>query len=254
MLAYQSANAQTETPETPSTGESQDSDQDDPTEKAAIRGLRGGLKGGASDEDLADALGITVDELEAAYEQAYDAALTQAVDAGLITQAQADQLRERSAAFPFGGRWGPWLDQSGIDFEALLADALGISVDQLDAAKAQAYMARIDQAVADGNLTQEQADLLKGEYSLYNNEDFQSTMQSSFEAAANQAVADGVITQAQADQILETNQNLFQRGFGGFGGFKGGRGRHGGFGHGDWFGPGAPVNPETPEAAPSEGA
>ena len=52
---------------------------------------------GAADTDrsqtLADALGITVDELNAARDAARDAALDQAVAEGLLTQEQADAIR-----------------------------------------------------------------------------------------------------------------------------------------------------------------
>ena len=111
---------------------------------------RGG-GGGYNNEYLAQALGISVDELNAAIQKAKDAALTQAVEKGLITQAQADQLKEKGNVFPFGGRWEGWLTQNGIDYEALLADALGITVDELQAAYVKANHARIDQAVADAS-------------------------------------------------------------------------------------------------------
>ena len=219
----------------------------------AFNGFGRGFGSSYTNEDLANALGITVDQLTAAYQKAYDAALTQAVEKGLITQAQADQLKSNGFAFPFGGRWGGWLSQNGIDFDDLLADALGITVDKLQSAYVQAYNAQIDRAVANGNLTQEQGDLMKGRYALFANKNFKFAMQSAFEAAVKQAVTDGVITQAQADLILKNASGMgfgFQGGFGGpggFGGFRGGRGRHG------WFGGGAPSIPQSPTAKPSSG-
>ena len=51
----------------------------------------------------------------------------------MITQAQAEQITANSQAFPFDGHWGGWLSQNGIDFEARLAAALGITVDMLQA-------------------------------------------------------------------------------------------------------------------------
>jgi len=199
---------------------------------------------GYTNEDLANALGITVDELNAAYTKAYEAALSQAVEKGLITQAQADDLKTRGYAFPFGARWSGWLSQNGIDFQALLAKELGITVEKLQAAYQEAFYARIDQGVADGRLTAEQADQLKGEYALRNSSQFQSAMQSAFEAAVKQAVASGVITQAQADLILQNQagRGFFGKGgFDGFGGMPGGRGRGGQRGWG--FEPGAPDMP-----------
>jgi hypothetical protein len=215
--------------------------------------------GGYGNEDLAAALGISVDELKAAYEKANKAALAQAVEAGLITQAQADELSAGGAAFPFGGRWAGWLSQKGIDYQALLAEALGITTDQLQAAYAQAHNARIDQALADGQITQEQADLMKGQYALANNQDFRSAMQSAFATAVQQAVNAGVITQAQADQILQKMNGGFFPGGPGFGpggpgGFHdgGGFGRHGRGGDAP-FGPGTPAEPTEPQAEPSNG-
>lgn len=219
-----------------------------------------GMGGGVTSQQLADALGITVEQLNTAYQTANQAALDQAVQQGLITQAQADELQARGTAFPFGGRWSGWLSQNGIDYQALLADTLGITVEQLNAAYLTAYNAAIDQAVADGRLTQEQADLMKGQYALKNNQNFQTAMKDAFEAAVNQAVTEGVITQAQADQILANQNDMGLHGFGGAGlgcdfGFGGGRGHHGGgFGRGSGLENGAPAvpsGPTTPSTTPS---
>jgi hypothetical protein len=183
-----------------------------------------GPYGDNTSEDLANALGITTDALSTANQTAYAAALEDAISQGLITQAQADQLTSNGSVFPFGNRWDAWLSQNGIDFNTYLAEALGISVDTLKAAYQTATFANIDQAVTDGNLTQTQADLLKGRYALYNDGTFQSSMQSAYTAAVNAAVASGVITQSQADQILSNSTNLFSPGMGGFEGHGGPRG------------------------------
>ena len=222
-----------------------------------------GFPGGASDEELAAALGITTDQLAAAYQKANQAALDQAVAKGLITQAQADQLKTNGSAFPFGGRWEGWLSANGIDYQALLADALGITVDKLQAAYTQAFNARVDQAVKDGRLSQDQADLVKGQHALFANAGFQTAMKSAFEAAVKQAVSSGVITQAQADQILKSQDDDFAPGgwFGkGMGGMFGAPemgmdGRHGprGGGPGGWgpFNPGNPGYP-MPQVTPTQ--
>jgi hypothetical protein len=177
-----------------------------------------GPNGGFTNQQLADALGITVDSLNTADQTAYSAALNDAVSKGLITQAQADQLSSKGTVFPFGNRWDGWLTQNGIDFNAYLADALDISVDSLKAAYLTAYNTNIDQMVTDGKLTQAQADLMKGHYALNNDSAFQSSMQSAFTSAVNVAVSSGVITQAQADQILSNSSNMFLPGMGGWGG------------------------------------
>ncbi len=157
-----------------------------------------GMRGGYTDQELADALGVSLETLQAAYTTADAAALKQAVEQGLITQEQADQFaaREKHMGGPRGFPGGT------IDYNALLADALGITTEQLQAAYTQAFTAHVNSAVASGEITQEQADLALGRYTLFNNSGFQTAMQSAFEAAVNQAVQSGVITQAQADQIL----------------------------------------------------
>ena len=195
-----------------------------------VLGHRGGadvdLKGSSDRESLAEALGISLDELNAAYESATQEAINQAVAAGLITQAQADNLLERAGVFSFHGGGKGWLGESDIDFEALLADALGISVETLADARQQAFQIRIDQAVADGKITEEEADLLLGREALYASDAFRASMQAAFEAAVQNAVEDGVITQSQADQILNNQDGA------GFLNFHGGmrpHGRHGGF-------------------------
>jgi len=240
-VAYRSASAQTSTPAAPSTD----------TAAPALNPDKG-PRDGASSAELASALGITEAELTAAYQKANTAALAKAVEQGLITQAQADQLTTKGEAFPFGGRKGGWLNDSGIDFDALLAEALGISVETLQAAQTQANNARIDQAMTAGTLTQEQADLMKGRTALYADQNFQASMQTAFETAVSEAVSAGVITQAQADLILKDTQADGLGGFRGFDGrhgfgdFDGGRG-HGG--HGDRNGS-AQSNPAVPAVTP----
>ncbi len=177
-----------------------------PENRLALQMPDRGVGDGSTQEDLASALGINVDELATAQQQAYTAAIDQALEKGLITQAQADALKQRENAFPFAGRWNGWLSQNGVDYDALLADALGITPEKLQEARTQAFNARIDQAVADGKLSQEQADLMKGRRALAADETFRASMQSAFESAVKAAVSSGVITQAQADQILEKAQ------------------------------------------------
>jgi hypothetical protein len=191
----------------------------------------GGLgMGGPASEELAAALGISVDDLTAAQQEAKEAAIQQALDEGLITAAQAELMRsgERfGMGMRFGGRM---LGDSTIDFHALLANALGITVDELNAAQETAHQARLAQAVADGRITQAQADQMQARQRLHLNENFRSSMQSAHQAAIQQAVTDGVITQEQADQMHSGEGRMGGRG--GFGGMHGGMGRGGmrGFG------------------------
>lgn len=186
------------------------------------RGGRGNL--GYTDEELAAALGITTDELTAARSEAKTAALAGAVKDGLITQAQADEIAANGNAFPFGGRWGGWLAGQGLDFDTYLADALGISADELTAARAEALDAHLAALVADGSLTQDQADLIKARHTLAASDTFKADLQSAYESALAQAVTNGTITQAQADLLLAERADNAGFGLrGGFGGMGGGR-------------------------------
>ncbi len=220
-LTYQTVAAQEDTP-TPSI----------PSQDMPGKDLRGG-RIGQSDEDLAAALGITVDELNAAKDSAAAEALKKAVEAGLLTQEQADQMAERGLnthRMPGLGRFG----EDAIDYQALLADALGISVEELTEAQKAAQQAALARAVEEGTLTQEQADLIQARQALFGSEKFQASMRSAFESAVAQAVDDGLITQAQADQILaeSAGKSFFGRGGFGFdlGGKRGERPGHPGFG------------------------
>lgn len=166
---------------------------------------------------LAEALGITVDELEDAQERAYAASVADAVAAGEITQEQADQILATRALKTY------------IDRQAILATALGMTTDELDA------------ALAEGQTLSE----LMEEKGL-DAATLQANAQAAYEAAVQQAVTDGVITQAQADEIL-ANGELGLFGHGGRGGHHGGRG---GRGH---HGFGMPLTPDsTPDTAEPE--
>jgi hypothetical protein len=189
-------------------------------------GPGGGDHGSVSNQDLATALGIDVAKLTAAQTTATDQALAQAVTKGLITQSQADQMKANG----YNGRDFDQFSANGIDYKGLLASALGISTDQLNAGYIKAYNTAIDLQVTNGNLTQTQADLMKARYALQNNSKFQSALTASYAAAVNQAVTDGVITQSQADQILKSSSGAGL--FGSFGGDRGFGGGPGGGGHG----------------------
>lgn len=154
---------------------------------------------------LADELGISVDELEQAVDAANSAAIDQLVEAGVMTAEQGELAQARS-------------DLRGyIDPQAIAAEALGMSVEDLQAAR------------QDGSTL---ADLI--EQQGLDRASYLENLRAAHEAAIQQAVDDGVITQAQADQLLENGR------FPGFGRDHGqGRGpefRPGGFGPG--IGPG----------------
>jgi len=243
--------------------------------------------GGKGDIDyavlLADALGITVEELEAAYETAREAAIAQAVEEGLITQEQADRMLVWGGGFGFRG-WGRMAGQADtIDEATLLAEALGITTDELQAAREEANEAAIAQAIEEGIITQEQADemlrrrTLRKDYlnreallaealgmtveeleaaradgqtlsDLLEAQGLDATtvrdrLEEAHEAALEQAVADGVLTQDEADEM--------QFGFG-RGGMAPGAGRRGGRDgrRGRGVMPGGPRMPGSPGDCP----
>ena len=215
------------------------------------RGSRGpGMPGRAMpggpmvDELLAQELGISTDELQAAHEKATQAALDQALADELITQEQYDMMILRGFGF-HGMRIN-----GNIDYNALLAEALGISVDELRAAQERARQAAIDQMIEDGKLTEEQAAMVKAHEALKDYIDPEALMaeafglsveelqaareegktltellneqgltavevrdayQATYEQAIQRAVDDGVITADQAEQFL--NRPFMMDGF-----------------------------------------
>ncbi len=194
------------------------------TTVAAPVAHRSGPMGGGSDTYLAEALGITADELQTAQQTANEAAIDQALAQGLITQAQADALKERSGmSGRFDGRMphGMFgLADDAIDMNALLADALGITSDELSAARSEAQDLSLAAAVEAGRITQEQSDQMKAQQALQTymqEQGFWDQVRSLYENFVQQAVQAGVITQEQADTIL-SNQDTFggMRGFDSF--------------------------------------
>jgi hypothetical protein len=175
-------------------------DPDKPTfGKGGFRGFPGRGHGGFGfggeldyDSFLADALGITVDELQDAHSEARAAMLEEAVAQGLITEEEVELMEARGALMEY------------IDQEALMAEVLGISVEDLQAAReGEKHLVDLfDELDLDPEAVRE-------------------AMQAAYDEAVQEAVSAGVITQDQADQILE--------GEGGFPMF-GGRGGRGGFG------------------------
>jgi hypothetical protein len=180
--------------------------EDEPTHEPFFRkggfrgfhgfGHRGGFGFGPSidyDAFLADALDISVAELQDAREAANTAALEQAVAEGYITEEQADLIKARYALAQY------------IDKDELLAEALDISVEELQAAH--------EEGKSISTLLDELG--LKAA-------DVREAIQVAYEDAVQQAVEDGVISEDQAEQILSGDFGGPM--FGGYPGF-GGRGR-----------------------------
>jgi len=187
-----------------------------------------GFSSEVSEASLAEALGITVEELEAAEDtartKARDESLAAAVANGEITQEQADAMKELDGAWGDAGAGRGRPDDrvtqgSGLDnYDTYLAEALGISVDELEAARDAALQSELAQAVEAGDLTQEQVDEYETGQALRGYLD--SAMEEAVATALNKAVADGVLTQEQADAYLEDWQSRGTRGS--LGAFAGG--------------------------------
>jgi len=200
-------------------------------------------RGQAFKEAMAKALGISVEEYDAALDQAREEVLTKAVEEGSLTQEQADRIRERAdegfGPGMMGGGLGPgmmgrgmgrgmmgrglgfgMMGDSEISLLAVAADKLGMTVDELQT------------QLRDGKTV---ADLAKEK-----GVDLQTILDAFLaprQEALSQAVADGKITQEQADQMLENMRDMIEDhlngempmlGPGGCGGF-GGRGMMGGW-------------------------
>lgn len=152
--------------------------------------------GGADEEALAEALGISVEELQAARDKLMADRLAQAVEDGILTQEQVDSMQAMQAVKEY------------IDRQAILAEALDMTVEELEAAR------------EDGSLSDILANITPA--------DLQAQMQAAMQTAVQQAVAGGAITQAQADLILEQLANGTGM-MGKSGGHGGSRGFGGGF-------------------------
>ncbi|MGB4420790.1 MAG: hypothetical protein WBI29_03265 [Candidatus Saccharimonadales bacterium] len=188
------------------------------------RGLLFGI--GGDDSDVAEKLGKTVEEMTAARTAALEKAVADAVTAGVITQTQADGIK----ADGYYG-WGQLVRLAGEDYASTLdqdkyfAEALGVTVEALNQARADVRAEQLAAAVEAGTITQEQADLIAGQQALANSETFQADVRTSLQAAIQQAVTDGIITQTQADALTAQleNQNTFSNMFGFGEGMFGGR-------------------------------
>lgn len=146
------------------------------------------------DELLAAELGITVDALEAAINEAHAAALAQAVAEGRLTEEEAALIAAQHNLKEF------------VDREALVASALGITVEELEAAH---------------EAGQDLRDLL-AELGI-DHDTFKENLDTAYAEAVQQAVDTGVVTQEEADAILAGEVGHGRRG--GEDG-EGGRGTH----------------------------
>lgn len=124
------------------------------------------------DAYIADELGVTVAELQAARQAAHEAALEQAVEEGLLTEEQAALILAGQALKQY------------IDPLEILSEALGIDAAEIEAAR-------------------EAGEPLHELFGDMEAEEIREAMQAAYQTTVEQAIADGVITASQAAQLQE---------------------------------------------------
>ncbi len=187
---------------------------------------------------VAEKLGVSQDKLNTAVQEAQTEMIDQAVAEGRLTQAQADQLKQRAAegglVFPFVGPGHGWGESRGVVPEAA-AQVLGMTEDELL------------QALKDGSSLAQVADAHGMSV-----EEFQTALLKQVKTQLDGLVGDGTLTQTQADeQYQRTEQNIdsIVNGTGCAGEFGGRRGGPGRLGE-PWSGPPAE---ETPQGTGASG-
>ena len=165
---------------------------------------------------VADKLGVSEDELKTAIDEARTETIDEKVAEGLLTEEQAERLRE--GGFPFHRG----LHGAGGHILGAAADVLGMEKNDL-VAELREGNSLADVAAAQG----------------IGVDGFKAQLQAEVQADIDAKVADGTITQEQADRLSEGLEERIdnivsaQPGEGGFGGL---RHRNGGFG-GPWHAP-----------------
>jgi hypothetical protein len=178
-------------------------------------------------EAVAGILGVTVEEYDAAVEQAQGEVVDEALAEGWLTEDQAERMQERMDQGPgargmgkgFMGPHGGVMGRGGDSLIGMVAEELDLSVQELFS------------ELQDGKSIADVA----GEKGV-DVESIADAYLAQLEENLTQAVAEGKITQNQADWKLEQAQERVQEQLnntweGGFRGFPGGRrpGRMGGF-------------------------
>jgi hypothetical protein len=155
---------------------------------------------------LAEALGISVEELEAALQVVNTKMIDQAVADGVLTQVQADKILAGEP--PAGNRRMKSSGRffRGEDFNTLLAEELGIDFETLHSAQQEVQNALLAQALEDGRISQEEFDMMqiRRKMSPY----FQDAFSLAHQAAVDAALEDGAITQEQANLLMENGQQF----------------------------------------------
>jgi len=186
--------------------------------------------------DIAAAQGVEMADVQAAAQAAAQEVIEAAVADGTLTQEQADMMLQHKGGFGGPGRMGPPPQLEGLKeaTEAAVAETLGMTVEEL-------------QAAHEAGQTMPEIAKEKDVHMA----DIQAAAETAKQAFIEQAVADGTITQEQADFMLAHRGGPGGPGGPG-GGCGGGRhgGPHGGPGGGFGFGPGgSQFNGEAPASS-----
>jgi hypothetical protein len=206
------------------------------------------VESAGDDFSLADALGLSVEEVQKARQEAFDSAVELAISNELITAAQAEMLKERTPNMGWGMLYNLVGQENAdlIDADSLFAEALNISLEALQEAWQQNLQDKLQNAVETGRLTQAEADAILARRALIGDENFQNQLRLGFQAAIQTAVENGKLTEAQGQALQNEMQFEFQNRFGRNGGMQSGMfggARNGGFGgmqtgQGSFGGPG----------------
>lgn len=208
---------------------------------------------------LADTLGITLEELKAAYEATNEAAVELALEEGVITQGQADAMNEHDIFKPmipkYFDRRGIFGETTDATYDDLLADALGITVDELNEAREAAKTEAVEngivpqemfemagawkalaQSIDREEMMTEGLGITVDELQAYREEgmqisdileelgidpaEFAESVKAELAEVIEQAVEDGALTEEQAEMILNMDlrrlghpQSFMQRKF-----------------------------------------
>jgi hypothetical protein len=157
------------------------------------------IESGETLESLAEANGVSLEELRQVMDDLFDEGLAEAVEEGRLTQEQANQILEDRAA----KRAVAEVFDRDVLHEAV-AEALGLTVDEFEAAMASGE--RISTLAENADITLEELG---------------DIMQVYKEEALAQALAAGQITQDQANEMLERMESGGGWRGGKFGGHRG---------------------------------
>ena len=149
---------------------------------AALGGMAAASSGGGGETGSRVAEILELDEetvtdafkqaMQQRFDEALQARLDKLVEAGRITQEQADELKawydERPEGVPGLGFRKHSFHKGGADLGALVAEILEVDeqtvADAIDQARDERFQARLDQAVEDERITQEKADAIAERY------------------------------------------------------------------------------------------